>query len=107
MPAYIGLSGLVVLLVECRMILMVQYMHFLYNYIGRGFFNIYAGIMPLMLIADLKNIKVFEVLAMITSAVTISVGLMYICLKMCCCEQEGDKIDEENRQIYINDRYSD
>lgn len=107
MPAYIGLSGLILLIVECRMMLMLQHMSFLYHYMGRGFFNIYAGIMPLMLIADIHQIKVFEVLAMITSALTISVGLMYIIMKICCCEREEDRIDELNNRINVEDRDQD
>jgi len=97
MPTYVGISGLIILLIECRMVLMVQYMRFLYNYIGRGLFNIYAGVMPLMMIANFDRVGLFEVITMIASAIMISVGLMYIGLKIFCCEQEGDKIDEENK----------
>lgn len=97
MPAYIGLSGLIILLIECRMVLMVQYMRFLYNYIGRGLFNIYAGIMPLMMISNFNAVTLFEVVTLVASSVMIVVGLMYIGLKLFCCEHEGDRIDEENR----------
>jgi len=60
-----------------------------------------------MLIADIHQIKVFEVLAMITSALTISVGLMYIIMKICCCEREEDRIDELNNRINVEDRDQD
>jgi hypothetical protein len=52
MPGYIGLSGLIILLIECRIGFMVRSMSFFYNYFGRGLFNIYAGVMPLMLVGD-------------------------------------------------------
>ena len=52
MPAYIGLSGIIIILIECRINFMVENLSFLYNYIGRGFFNLYAGGMPLMLVQD-------------------------------------------------------
>jgi hypothetical protein len=52
MPAYIGISGLIVLLVECRIGFMVRNLSFFYNYFGRGLFNLYAGGMPLMFIND-------------------------------------------------------
>ena len=52
MPAYIGLSGLIIVLIECRISFMVKNLSFLYNYFGRGVFNLYAGGMPLMLIQD-------------------------------------------------------
>jgi hypothetical protein len=98
MPSYIGLSGLIILLIECRMVLMVQYMHFMYNYVGRGLFNIYAGIMPLMMIPNFDGVTAFEVVTMVASGIMVSVGLMYISLKIFCCEHEGDRIEQENRQ---------
>ena len=52
LPAYIGLSGLIIIMIECRFGFMVRNLSFLYNYFGRGIFNLYAGGMPLMLVQD-------------------------------------------------------
>lgn len=52
MPAYIGISGLIILLIECRIGFVIRNMRFFYNYFGRGIFNIYAGVMPLTLITN-------------------------------------------------------
>lgn len=50
LPGYIGLSGIIMLAIEMHIKVMIRNMKFLYNYIGRGFFNIYAGVMPLTLL---------------------------------------------------------
>lgn len=50
MPGYITLSGLIVVMIEFNIGIIVRNMKFLYNYIGRGLFNIYVGLMPLNLI---------------------------------------------------------
>lgn len=55
MPAYIGLSGLVIMCIECRVGVVVRNLRFFYNYFGRGVFNLYAGIMPLTLISNFKH----------------------------------------------------
>jgi hypothetical protein len=57
MPAYIGISGLIILAIECRIGVIVRNMRFFYNYFGRGLFNIYAGVMPLMMISDFDHIQ--------------------------------------------------
>ncbi len=52
MPGYIGLSGLIILAIECRIGIVIKNMRFFYNYFGRGIFNIYAGVMPLTMISN-------------------------------------------------------
>lgn len=52
MPAYIGISGVIIIAIECRIGLVVRNMRFFYNYFGRGIFNVYAGVMPLTLISN-------------------------------------------------------
>jgi len=59
MPAYIGISGLIILLIECRVGFMIRNMRFVYNYFGRGIFNIYAGAMPLMMINNFNGLGTF------------------------------------------------
>lgn len=85
MPAYVGLSGLIILLIECRVGFMVRNMHFLYNYFGRGFFNIYAGVMPLMMINSFDKLGAFDIVTLVTGSVMCLVGLLYISLKIFCC----------------------
>jgi len=98
MPAYIGLSGLIILTIECRIGFVVRNMRFFYNYFGRGVFNIYAGIMPLCMISNFENsLTTFEIITIVGSSVMLLVGILYICLKIFCCESEGDKIDEANK----------
>lgn len=90
MPAYIGISGLIIILIECRIGFIIRNLRFLYNYFGRGVFNIYAGGMPAMMITDWDNdISTLDIISIVASAVMILVGVMYICLKCCCCEKEG------------------
>jgi hypothetical protein len=55
MPWYIAFSGLIVILIEFNIKIIVRNMKFLYNYIGRGFFNIYIGVMPIILIPSDTN----------------------------------------------------
>ena len=50
LPGYIAFSGLIILAIEMNIGFIVRNMKFFYNYFGRGFFNIYVGIMPLTLI---------------------------------------------------------
>ena len=50
MPGYLAFSGLVILAIEMHIGFICRNMKFLYNYFGRGFFNIYVGIMPLTLL---------------------------------------------------------
>lgn len=98
MPAYIGLSGLIILTIECRIGFVVKNMRFFYNYFGRGLFNVYAGIMPLTMISNFQNsLTTFEIITVVASAVMTLVGVLYICLKIFCCEKEGDKIDKANK----------
>lgn len=66
---------------------MVRNMRFLYNFIGRGIFNIYVGVMPLCLlqIDSLDNIDTFEIFIFIISILLILIGVLYIVAKIFCC----------------------
>jgi hypothetical protein len=55
LPGYIGISGLIILSIEMHIQYICKNMKFLYNYFGRGFFNIYVGIMPLNMLDTRKN----------------------------------------------------
>lgn len=78
---------------------MVRNLSFFYNYFGRGLFNLYAGGMPLMFINDWSgNMTALDIISLVASAVMCLVGLLYIGLKCCCCEKEGQKIDRLNRE---------
>ena len=104
MPAYIGLSGLLVILIECRIGFIIRNLRFLYNYFGRGVFNIYAGGMPAMMITDWdKDLNTLDIISIVASAVMILVGLMYIALKCCCCEKEGKELERLERISRIDD----
>jgi hypothetical protein len=92
LPAYVGLSGLIILLIECRIGFMVRNLRFFYNYFGRGFFNVYAGLMPLMLINDWSNMDTFEIITIVAASVMCVVGLLYMGLKCLCCEKEGQTV---------------
>jgi len=88
MPGYIGFSGLIILLIECRVGFMVNNMKFLYNYFGRGLFNIYAGVMPMTMftnIDDTKDWSVFQIITVVVVVIMVLVGLLYIFLKVFCC----------------------
>lgn len=98
MPAYIGISGLIITLIECRIGFMVRNLRFFYNYFGRGLFNLYAGGMPLIFIKDFSgDLTALDIISLVAGSVMCLVGLLYIGLKCCCCEKEGDKIDRLNR----------
>lgn len=57
MPGYIIFSGLIILAIEMRFKFIRKNMKFLYNYFGRGLFNIYVGIMPLNLLDTTPDSK--------------------------------------------------
>jgi hypothetical protein len=57
MPGYLAFSGLVIIAIEMHIGIICRNMKFLYNYFGRGFFNIYVGIMPLTLLEQKDNAK--------------------------------------------------
>jgi hypothetical protein len=99
MPAYVGLSGLIIITMECRIGFMVRNLKFFYNYFGRGVFNIYAGGMPLMMIYDFSgDMSLNDIIAIVASSVMVLVGLLYIFMKCCCCEKEGMKWDRLSRE---------
>lgn len=52
LPGYIAVSGFLILLIELNIKFIIRNMRFLYNYFGRGIFNIYVGVMPLCLISN-------------------------------------------------------
>lgn len=53
LPAYIILSELIILGVEFNIQLVVRNFRFLFHYFGRGFFNIYVGILCLAMVIRL------------------------------------------------------
>lgn len=88
LPGYIVLSGLIILSVEMHIGFICRNMKFLYNYFGRGFFNIYAGIMPLALIDnndDTAQEPYFKVIIYVIAALMGLIGALYIVAKVCCC----------------------
>ena len=65
---------------------MVDNFAILYNYFGRGVFNLYAGGMPLMLVHDWdSSMEVTDILAVVAAGVMCLIGVLYICMKCCCC----------------------
>lgn len=44
------------------------------------------------------NMTALDIISLVASAVMCLVGLLYIGLKCCCCEKEGQKIDRLNRE---------
>jgi hypothetical protein len=88
LPGYIILSGLVILSVEMHIGFICRNMKFLYNYFGRGFFNIYAGIMPLALVDNNDSSKqdaYFKVIIYVIAALMGLIGALYIMAKVFCC----------------------
>lgn len=74
---------------------MVRNLRFFYNYFGRGLFNLYAGLMPLMFINDWNaQMDMFEIIAIVAASVMVVVGLLYMGLKCFCCEKEGRTLDK-------------
>ena len=57
LPGYVAVSGLLILLIECNIKFIIRNMRFLYNYFGRGLFNIYVGVMPMTLIDNKEDSK--------------------------------------------------
>lgn len=74
---------------------MVRNLRFFYNYFGRGLFNVYAGLMPLMLINDWSKVDTFEIITIVVSSIMCVIGLLYMALKCFCCEKEGVRLYEE------------
>lgn len=86
MPAYIGISGLIIVMIECRIGILVRNLSFFYNYFGRGLFNLYAGGMPLMFINDWSgSMKAIDIVSIVAAGVMCLVGFLYMGLKCCCC----------------------
>lgn len=91
LPGYIAFSGLIILLIECNIGFMIRNMRFLYNFIGRGLFNIYVGIMPLSMITksgDEQKYDVFEIIIFVMVSLMCLVGVLYIVAKIFCCAKE-------------------
>lgn len=73
---------------------MIKNMKFLYNFIGRGLFNIYVGIMPLSMIKmDDPNQKggMFQILVFVIVSLMCLVGVLYIIAKIFCCAKQSNK----------------
>ena len=52
LPAYVALSGLIILCVECNVKFIVRNMKFLFHYFGRGIFNVYVGILCFAIVRE-------------------------------------------------------
>lgn len=89
LPGYIGVSGLLILLIECKIGFIIRNMRFLYNYFGRGLFNIYVGVMPLNLIRDGQD-TTFQVLVYVMVSLMCLIGVLYIMAKVLCCAKESE-----------------
>ena len=88
LPGYIAFSGLIILLIECNIGFMVRNMKFLYNFIGRGLFNIYVGVMPLSMIRSKDEAQkggAFQIIIFIMVSLMCLVGALYIIAKIFCC----------------------
>jgi len=46
-----------------------------------------------MLISDIAKLDTFGILTLVASSVMILIGVLYISLKVFCCEKEGRKLD--------------
>lgn len=53
LPGYVALSGLIILAVESEAKIVHRNMSFLLNYIGRGIYNIYVGLLCLAMVSGL------------------------------------------------------
>ena len=105
LPAYIAFSGLVILLVECNIGFIVRNMRFLYNFIGKGLFNIYVGIMPLALLRKSQD-QTFQILIYTVVGLMCFVGLLYILAKVLCCAKENPE-KKKNQKKKDSDSDSD
>ena len=106
LPAYISVSGLLILLIECNIGFIIRNMRFLYNYFGRGFFNIYVGVMPLSMIrtGDSSQTQLFQIIVYIMVSLMCLIGILYICAKIFCCAKEEDK--RKKKRKYSSDSES-
>jgi uncharacterized membrane protein len=67
-------------------------MRFLYNFIGRGLFNIYVGVMPLSLIRlNSDQNQTFQIIIYVMVSLMCLVGALYIISKIFCCAKEDNK----------------
>jgi hypothetical protein len=63
-------------------------MRFLYNFIGRGLFNIYVGVMPLSLLrldSSQKQDQAFQIIVFVMVSLMCLIGVLYIFAKIFCC----------------------
>lgn len=73
-------------------------MRFLYNFLGRGLFNIYVGVMPLSLIRTTKDQNQnFQIIIYVMVSLMVLVGVLYICAKIFCCAKEDNKKKKARR----------
>jgi|694.fasta_scaffold28967_5 hypothetical protein len=65
---------------------MIRNMRFLYNFIGRGLFNIYVGVMPLSLVRlDSEQSQPFQIIIFVMVSLMCLIGVLYIFAKIFCC----------------------
>lgn len=93
LPGYISFSGLLIVLIECNIGFIIRNMRFLYNFLGRGLFNIYVGVMPLSLIRNgsQDQEQTFQIIIYVMVSLMVLVGLLYIAAKIFCCAKEDNK----------------
>ena len=76
-------------------------MRFLYNYLGRGLFNIYVGIMPLSLIKnddkDPQNNN-FQIIIIVMVSLMCLIGVLYIFAKIFCCATESKNLKKKKKK---------
>ena len=88
LPGYIAFSGLIILAIEMHVRFITNNMKFLYNYFGRGFFNLYVGVMPLCLLDTSEGSQqetYFQVIIYVMTSLVLFIGVLYILAKVCCC----------------------
>ena len=90
LPGYISFSGLIILLIECNIKIIVRNMRFLYNFFGRGLFNIYVGVMPLSMYRSDQD-QTFQVIVILVVSLMCFIGVLYIAAKVFCCAKEDVK----------------
>ena len=83
-------------------------MRFLYNYFGRGLFNIYVGVMPLSMIRnDKKQNQTFQIIIYVMVSLMCLIGVMYIMAKIFCCAKEDNRRKKRKTSTDTDDSESD
>lgn len=110
LPGYIAVSGFLILLIELNIGFIIRNMRFLYNYFGRGIFNIYVGVMPLCLIVDDKTNpqdQTFQIIIIVMVSLMCLIGVLYILAKIFCCAKEENKRKKRRKYSSSSESSSD